>query len=155
MFIDFSKAYDMLQRSKLFNVLKRLGCGMVMLGALTAMYRETESLVGTALFTATLGVRQVSLTACLLVIFYIDELLKIIKERCMPGEFLDWLHILVLMDDTVLLSTSRVNLIRKVEILGEFCRYYGMIVHYDKTKFFFNFFIHGEDNDRDTIHVND
>lgn len=38
MFIDFSKAYDLIPRNKLFIVLKRLGCGMVMLGVLIAMY---------------------------------------------------------------------------------------------------------------------
>ncbi len=151
MFVDFSKAYDLIPRNKLFTVLKRLGCGMVMLGALTAMYRVTQSVVGTALFTTTLGVRQGSPTSCLLFIIYINELVKMIRERCMPEIFLDWLHVLVLMDDTVLLSTSRANLLRKVEVLDQFCRDYGMTVNNDKTKFFV---INGEDGDADTIHVN-
>lgn len=55
------------------------------------------------------------------------------------------------MDDTVLLSTSRANLLRKVEILDQFCRDYGMTVNNDKTKFFV---INGEDGDADTVHVN-
>ena len=136
MFIDFSKAYDLIPRNKLFTVLKRLGCGRVMLGALTAMYRVTQSVVGTALFTTTLGVRQGSPTSCLLFIIYINELVKMIRERCMPEIFLDWLHVLVLMDDTVLLLTSRANLLRNVEVLDQFCRDYGMTVNNDKTKFF-------------------
>ena len=37
-FIDFSKAYDLVPRDKLFNILERLGCGMKMLAALVAMY---------------------------------------------------------------------------------------------------------------------
>lgn len=152
MFIDFSKAYDLIPRSKLFIVLKRLGCGLVMLGALTAMYRVTQSVVGAALFTATLGVRQGSPTSCLLFIIYVNELVKMIKARCIPERFIDWLHVLVLMDDTVLLSTSRAKLISKVEILDQFCRDYGMTVNNDKTKFFV---IHGEDGDADTIRVND
>ncbi len=151
MFIDFSKAYDLIPRNKLFAVLQRLGCGVVMLGALTAMYRVTQSVVGTALFPTTLGVRQGSPTSCLLFIIYINELVKMIRERCMPEIFLDWLHVLVLMDDTVLLSTSRANLLRKVEILDQFCRDYGMTVNNDKTKFFV---INGEDGDADTVHVN-
>ena len=69
----------------------------------------------------------------------------------MPEIFLDQLHVLVLMDDTVLLSTSRANLLRKVEVLDQFCRDYGMTVNNDKTKFFV---INGEDGDADTIHVN-
>ena len=152
MFVDFSKAYDLMPRNRLFIVLKRLGCGLVMLGALTAMYRVTQSMVGSALFTATLGVRQGSSTSCILFIIYINELVKMIKKRCIPERFLDWLHVLVLIDDTVLLSTSRANLIRKVEILDQFCRDYVMTVNNAKTKFFV---IHGEDGDADTIHVND
>ncbi len=123
-----------------------------MLGALMAMYRVTQSVVGAALITATLGVRQGSPTSCLLFVISVNELVKMIKERFRPERFLDWLHILVLMDDTVLLATSRANLIKKVEILDQFCRDYGMIVNNDKTKFFV---IHGEGEDANTIHVNE
>ena len=42
--------------------------------------------------------------------------------------FLSWLHILVLMDDTVLLATTRDSMIRKVEILKDYCTEYGMKV---------------------------
>lgn len=42
---------------------------------------------------------------------------------------------LVLMDDTVLLSTSRVSMIRKLSILCQFCREYGMEINEMKTKF--------------------
>ena len=38
-FVDFSQAYDLVPRRKLFEVLKRLGCGAVMLAALVAIYR--------------------------------------------------------------------------------------------------------------------
>ena len=75
-FIDFSKVCNLMPRDKLFIVLKRLGCGVVMLGVLTAMYRVTQSVVGTALFTTTLVVRQGSPTSCLLFIIYINELVK-------------------------------------------------------------------------------
>ncbi len=39
MFIDFSKAYDLIPRSKLFVVLKRKGCALVMPRALTGCHR--------------------------------------------------------------------------------------------------------------------
>lgn len=47
-FVDFSKAYDFVPRVTLFRVLRRLGCGAVMLSVLVAMYNITESLLGTA-----------------------------------------------------------------------------------------------------------
>ncbi len=37
-FVDFSKVYDRLDRVKLVNILKKLGCAMVMLVAIVAMY---------------------------------------------------------------------------------------------------------------------
>ena len=51
-FIDFSKAYDRVNRDKLFRILIRLGCGLTMITAIMGMYRVTNSVIGTALITA-------------------------------------------------------------------------------------------------------
>ncbi|KAG0716491.1 hypothetical protein GWK47_009586 [Chionoecetes opilio] len=83
-FVDFNKAYDMVPRGKLFTILKRLGCGMLMLAALVAMYRETESVIGGAVMTATIGVRQGSPTSCLLFIVFMNKLIRMLKARCAP-----------------------------------------------------------------------
>ncbi len=45
-FTYFSKSYDLVPRQKLFAVLRRIGCGAVMLAVLKAMYCVTGSLVG-------------------------------------------------------------------------------------------------------------
>ena len=68
-FVDFSKAYDCVPRYKLFMKLKQLGCGATMLMALVAMYQYTNSVIGTALIAATIGVRQGSPTSCILFVF--------------------------------------------------------------------------------------
>ena len=47
-FVDFSKAYDLVPRNQLFIILKRLGCGMVMLATLVAMYSMTEAVIKAA-----------------------------------------------------------------------------------------------------------
>lgn len=151
-FIDFSKAYDLVPRQKLFAVLKKLGCGMVMLAAITAMYRVTECVVGTAVITATIGVRQGSPTSCLLFVLFVNELIAVMKEKCQPEGFLQWLHILVMMDDTVLLSTNRDSMIKKLEIPSQFCQEYGMIMNSSKTKFFV---INGDEGDTEPIRVRD
>lgn len=93
-------------RHVLFGVLRRLGCGSIMLCALIAMYSVTESWIGSALISVTLGVRQGSPASCLLFIIFTDDLIRMIKEGNACDGFLQCLHILVLMDDTVLLSTS-------------------------------------------------
>lgn len=135
-FVDFSKAYDMVPREILLRVLRRLGCGAVMLGAIAAMYRVTQSVLGTAVFATTMGVRQGSPTSCLLFILFVNDLIKLLKENCADDGFLSWLHILVLMDDTVLLATTRERMTHKLSLLKSFCDDYGMKVNELKTKFF-------------------
>ena len=56
--IDLSQTYDLVPKHMLIRLLKRLGCGAVMLAVIAAMYSVTESVIGTVVFTATLGVRQ-------------------------------------------------------------------------------------------------
>ena len=135
-FIDFSQAYDRVPRHVLCNVLRRLGCGSVMLCALIAIYTLTESWLGTVLILMTVGVRQGSPTSCLLFTVLVNDLIKMVKEGCELDGFLQWLHILVLMDDTVLLSTTRQNIMKKISILQQYCSVYGMKLNQSKTKFF-------------------
>ena len=150
-FVDFSKAYDLVPRNMLFLVLKRLGCGAAMLSVLVAMYNVTQSVIGTAIITTAIGVRQGSPTSCLLFILYVNDLIKLIKETCEPDGFLSWLHLLMLMDDTVLLATSREKLIKKVTLLVQFCKKYGMVINESKTKLMV---INGTINDKQSIVIN-
>ena len=48
--------------------------------------------------------------------------------------FLRWLHCLFLMDDTIILATSRDRLKEKVEILLQCCHESGMVINQGKTK---------------------
>ena len=75
-----------------------------------------------------------------------------IKGGMRIDELLVWLHILVLMDDTVLLATTRGNMIKKVQILHKYCYEYGMKVNESKTKFFV---LNGTNNDEDPLCVGD
>ena len=149
-FIDFSQAYDRVPRDVLFRVLQRLGCGSIMLCALIAMYSVTESWVGTTLVLISLGVRQGSPTSCLLFIVFVNDLIRIIKEGSDYDGFLQWLHVLVLMDDTVILSTSRQGMLRKLSLMKKYCSDYGMIVNQAKTKFMV---INGNDADMQPLEM--
>lgn len=80
--------------------------------------------------------RQGSPTSCLLFIIFVNDLIALIKNGCGVDGFLVWLHTLVLMDDTVLLSTTRQGMQRKITLLNEYCKGYGMSVNNMKTKFF-------------------
>ena len=71
-----------------------------------------------------------------LVFMYVDELAKLIKRKCNAETFIDWLHVLMYMKDTVLLATTRAAMLSKIAILYEFGNKYGMKVNLSKTKFF-------------------
>ncbi len=73
------------------------------------------------------------------------------KENRDDDGFLIWLHVLILMDDTVLLSTTRERIISKLSLLKQFCDEYGMKVNAAKTKFFF---INGTLEDNETVFMN-
>ena len=151
-FIDFSQAYDRVRRNILFTSLKSLGCGMLMLCAIVAMYKVTNCIVGTALFSTSIGVRQGSPTSCLLFILYVNDLIRLIKQNCGWDGFLGWLHILALMDDTILLATSRHSAIEKFKLLNRYCDTHGMKVNMTKTKFFA---VNGDNDDKQPIKVDD
>ena len=147
-YVDFSKAYDRVPRSKLLYTMKRLGCGFIMLFAIAAMYKVTKSILGIAIVTAIIGVRQGSPTSRFLFNLFVDTLITMFKERCGSDGFLNWLHILMLMDDTVILATSRNKLLEKLGILYDYCDTHGMVVNADKTKCMV---INGDDQDKTPI----
>ena len=107
MFIDFSKAYETVPRHKLLHVLKNIGCGFAMTSAIAAMYWSTKNIFGTAIIISTIGVKQGFPTSCIVFVLYLNEFVKAIKTRCPDDGFLKWVHCLLLMDDTVLLATTR------------------------------------------------
>ena len=91
-----------------------------MLLALAAMYKYINSVTRTALIATTVGVRQGSPISCVLFVIYVNTMIQMIKQGCPPDGFLSWLHVLVIMDDIVLLSTTREGMLRKICILYEF-----------------------------------
>ncbi len=125
---------------------------MTMLLSIIAIYRVTNCVIGTALVTVSIGVRQGSPTSCLMFVLYVNHLIHMIKQGCGYDGFWGWLHILVLMDDTVLLSTSKPSMIYKLKMLSRFCTTHGMKINNSKTKFFV---INGTQDDKQQMVVDD
>ena len=149
-YVDYSKAYDRVPRRALMEVLRKLGCGAMMLTALISMYQVSKSILGLAVITSLIGVRQGSPTSCLLFTLYVNEFIRMLKERCEPDGFLSWLHVLMYMDDTVILATTREKCEEKVRLLLEFCHKSGMVINIDKTKFMV---VNGTLHDRRDLNV--
>ena len=63
-------------------------------------------------------------------------MVRMIKDAVPVDGFLRNLHILMLMDDTVILATSREACLKKLDAVLSYCREYGMELNIKKTKFF-------------------
>ena len=149
LYIDFEKAYDKVPRRKLIELLKHLGCGQLFLKVLTAIYSCTKMVMKSAIIIASQGVKQGAATSVLLFIIYIDQMVKMLKENVDDDGFLGSLHILLLMDDAVLLATSRENICKKFSVAQGYCHLFGMSMNMKKTKLMV---INGTDDDRRSIH---
>ena len=133
LFIDFIKAYDRVPRHKLVEYMKTLGCGRMMLSALMNMYKNTWNVLNSTIIDTSSGVRQGALTSCLLFTTYVDKMVRLIKESVHNDGFLGRLHVLLLMDDTVILATSREKCLKKLEAVLNFCDEHGMEINEKKS----------------------
>ena len=121
LFIDFSKAYDRIPRAALMRKLKRMGCGPAMVVAIACMYSGPQMALGAVVITVTVGVGQGSPSSCFLLAFFKNDLIRAFKRRCTADSFLEWLHCLTLIDDTVILATSRERCKEKNDVLLDYC----------------------------------
>ena len=150
-FVDFSKAYDRVPRKTLFEILKKLGCGKRFLSALIAIYRNTINILNSEYIRATIGVKQGGPMSCLLFVIYLN-VLALMLNAFGNDSFLNDIHALMLMDDTVLLASSRKNIIKKFTIMMDFCKKYGMKVNELKTNLMV---INGNSKDREEFKVDE
>ena len=63
-------------------------------------------------------------------------MIRMIKGAVAVDGFLGALHAFLLMDDTVILATSRDMCIKKMNVVVDYCREYGMVLNESKTNFF-------------------
>ena len=54
--VDFPQAFGRLRRDVNHNMSEKLGCGVIMLGAIASMYNTSHSFLGTAVSTTILCV---------------------------------------------------------------------------------------------------
>ena len=151
LFVDFSKAYDNVPRKALFTIMKNLGCGKRFLCALMAIYKHTINILNSEYIRATIGVKQGGPMSCILFIIYLNVMVVMIKILG-NDSFLGDQHLMILMDDTVLLGTTREMIKLKFSILIDFCEKYGMKVNELKTRLLV---INGNESDREEFTCND
>ena len=79
-------------------------------------------------------------------------MVKKLKQEIGEDGFLSNLHALLLMDDTVLMATSRDMCAKKLNVVLDYCNEYGMAINSKKTKFFV---IGGDGPDHRPFHIKD
>ena len=151
-FVDFRAAYDTVPRNKLVETLKRRGCGRLMLMVIQAMYKSTKAVLKSAIITTSIGIRQGAPSSCYLFVLYLDTMVHRLKEAFREDGFLGVLQVLLLMDDIVLLATSREMAEAKLRVLIIWCREHGMEMNLKKTKFMV---VNGDFHDRIPLIIED
>ena len=137
MFVDFSKAFDTVNRDYLIYTLIKQGMHGKMLKLVREIYSQVKATVRTKdgltkLFDCILGVRQ----GCMLSPF-INELELMLRQSEFRGiSMRNAIEIFLLMyaDDIVLLGDTVLELQRKIRVLEEFCEKWGMEENLTKIK---------------------
>lgn len=140
-FIDFSKAYDRVDRALLWRVLQGMGLHGQALGTLQQMYEGVQLRVRVGgdmsePFPSTVGVRQGCPLSPLLFGLVIDRLEQFLAEKCPNSGTLvagQLLRALLYADDVVLICDSAQQLQAMLDALGEFCAANCMLVNETKS----------------------
>ena len=135
LFVDFEKAYDRVDRKKLIELLKSMGCGSNMTQAIEHSLKSTTSVINNMSVEARAGVRQGSPSSCFLFTAYVNSMIRMVKEYGEDGWLGPLIHLLLLMDDTVLFSTTREGIMWKFQRVLDYCSQFNMKINEKKTKF--------------------
>ena len=144
LFVDFSKAYDSVPRSKLWEILISKGLKGKLLETLQSMHSNILASVRigktniTDFFSCPTGLRQGCILSTLLFSLYVSKLEIILRESGVQGiETLPndvSIFLLMYIDDLCIFSDNAIDLQRKIKILDEFCSEWGMNLNMSKTK---------------------
>ena len=139
-FIDFSKAYDTVDRKMLFERLQSLGINGIFLRNIMAMYAKTNykiKLKNGSLnpICSNLGLKQGCPLSPMLFNLYIDDIKNIFDRKCDPINLQnEYLYHFLYADDLVLLSTSAQGLQRSLDKLGEYADRKCLTISIKKSK---------------------
>ena len=139
-FIDFSKAFDHINRSMLWEKLSTLGLQGNILNCLIALYENVKCCVRingslTDWFPVDIGVKQGCILSPILFAMYINDLTLAIKALD-KGVSIDQekISILLYADDIVLISDTEEELQEMLNLVHSWCQQWKLDINADKTK---------------------
>jgi hypothetical protein len=141
-FVDFKKAFDIVPREMLWQVLASLGVEGRFLQCLQAMYAKDTVRINhpsegvTSNFRCQKGVKQGCPLSPLLFGLYLDALEGRLDGRECDAPTLADVHVWLLLfaNNLVLTLESEVRLQQQLDTLQQFCIERGLIVNVEKTK---------------------
>ena len=141
-FVDFSKAFDKIQRDLLWFKLVKEGVSNRMFKAIQAMYKSVKSVIRnnnvlSENFEVFHGVKQGNPLSPILFLFFINDLPENIKPDSHDDLFtINELHIFTLLyaDDAVLFAHSKDGLQKMLDKLSIYCTRWKLKVNTEKTK---------------------
>ena len=139
-FVDFSKAFDSVNRTALAFKLGKIGIRGTLLKLIIDMYRDTNYIIKSngrfsVPFSAKFGVKQGCNLSPLFFNIFINDIHDSFDEPCKPLNINDWkVSSISYADDLVLLSESESGLQNTLVKLENYCNTWGLKVNIKKTK---------------------
>ena len=139
-FIDFKKAYDTVDRSKLFRRLQSVGINGIFLKNIKAMYETISYKIKLKdgyldPIKSNLGLKQGCPLSPMLFNLYIDDIKDIFDAQCDPVTITDTdISHFLYADDLVLVSLTSVGLQRSLDKVAEYASKKSLTVSIKKSK---------------------
>ena len=140
-FIDFSKAYDRINRTLLWHKLSLMGVSNKMLTALKSLYENVKCTVRingrqSDWFSVGTGLKQGCILSPLLFNGYINDLVKKLNELDCGIKFNETsiISILLYADDIVIMSDCEAKLQAMLKCLNDWCKQWGLVINFEKSK---------------------
>ena len=148
-FFDLSKAFDRVSRYLLLKQLVKLGIGSVMFCTIKSMYSVTRCVLRgfgkiSEVFETHTGIKQGASSSVILFIIFLDDIIDVLKEKCIPENILQDLHCLLHADDTLIISTNRETFVHKCNTMIQTLNDKKMLLNYKKSGYLI---INGREND--------
>ena len=139
-FIDFSKAYDHINREILWYKLARLGISDQFIEVLKSLCHNVHCTTrindfATEWFDVSVGLKQGCILSPVLFNAFMEDLVQLIRDE-QKGVTCGDLNVPILLyaNDIVLLSGCEENLQSMLHILGEWCCKWGLTINSNKSK---------------------
>ena len=143
LFVDYAKAFDSVNRDKLWNILTKIKTSVKMLSMLKGLYCTVQSCVRwkhetSGFFNCPQGVKQGCILSPLIFSLFVNEVAKHVSSNCKHGfQFLPGLReicLLLFADDICLFSTTPSGLQNQINNLERSSKALGLNVNLNKTK---------------------